>query len=344
MFLPVILAGGSGTRLWPLSNERRPKPFHVLCGERTLLQQTVLRLEGLPALPPFIVCNEGHRFLAAEQMRQIGRDDIIVLLEPLGRNTAPAAALAALLAMADHADPLLLILPSDHHIADVPRFHAALSVATKVAESGRIVTFGIVPDRPDTGFGYIRRGAEIAGKDAFVVAAFEEKPDHDTAARFVENGEHVWNSGIFMVRASRYIEELARHRRDVADACRKAMSAIVRQHPFIRPDTAAFGASPSVSIDHAVMERTDAAAMVPLDAGWSDVGTWEALAQAGPRDVDGNVLNGDIRMLAGRGNFVHAEGLKVALAGVEDLFVVATADGVLVAKRGHPFDAGDLAE
>ena len=333
MFLPVIMAGGSGTRLWPLSRQLYPKQFLALTGDRSMLQETVARLEGMNARAPLMLCNEEHRFIVAEQLRQLGQEDASILLEPVGRNTAPAIALAALFATQAQDDPVLLVLAADHLVKDTPRFHAAVEAATTLAEAGHLVTFGIVPDRAETGYGYIRRGAPIEGGDGFAVASFEEKPDAETAERFLAGGEHFWNSGMFMFRASRYLEELERFRPDILEACRAAMATTRADLEFVRVDAEAFKACPSESIDYAVMEKTDAAAMVPFDAGWSDIGSWSALWEVWPRDADDNALRGDVIAVSSKRNLVHSDHKLVALLGVEDLVVIETKDAVLVADR-----------
>lgn len=344
MFLPVILAGGAGTRLWPLSSERLPKPFHALGGTQSLLQRTAERLRALDACAPLIVCSEEHRFLAAEHLRRAGVADAAFLLEPFGRNTAPALALAALYAEALQDNPLLLVLPADHVIADVPRFRKVIETAAPLARGGHIVTFGIAPDRADTGYGYIRSGAPLGDGLAFAVAGFEEKPERATAEHYLAVGAHYWNSGMFMVRASRYLEELDRHQPAIASACRAALPPAARDAQFIHVDAEAFQDCPSLSIDHAVMEKTDAAAIVPLDAGWSDIGTWQALWRAGPRDEDGNLLQGDALAIASRDSLVHAASRRVVIVGIENAVVIETGDTVLVASRDAVDEAGDVAE
>ncbi len=333
MFLPVIMAGGSGTRLWPLSRQLYPKQFLALTSERSMLQETVARLEGMDAQAPLLLCNEEHRFIVAEQLRQLGQEEASILLEPVGRNTAPAIALAALFATQAGDDPVLLVLAADHLVKDTPRFHAAVQAATTLAEAGHLVTFGIVPDRAETGYGYIRRGDAIEGGEGFAVASFEEKPDAETAERYLAGGEHFWNSGMFMFRASRYLEELERLRPDILEACRAAMATTRADLEFVRVDVEAFKACPSESIDYAVMEKTEAAAMIPFDAGWSDIGSWSALWEVWPRDAQDNALRGDVIAVSSQRNLVLSDNKLVALLGVEDLVVVETKDAVLVAHR-----------
>jgi len=343
MLLPIIMAGGSGTRLWPLSRHLYPKQFHALAGERTMLQETVLRLSGLDAASPLVICNEEHRFLAAEQMRETGLDHARILLEPVSRNTAPAIALAAFFATKDNDDPLLLVLAADHLIRDVGAFQGAVRKAQALARMGKLVTFGVVPDRPETGYGYIRRGAAI-GKDGFAVERFEEKPAPEKARSFLENGNYYWNSGMFLFRASRYLEELERHSPDIFNACQKAMAGTRFDQDFVRVDAEAFGACPSNSIDYAIMEKTDAAAVVPLDASWSDIGSWSALWDVAERDVDGNAFKGDVIQTGSRNNLARADSRLVALVGVEDLVVIETKDAILVGHKDHVQDVKEVVE
>ncbi len=294
MLIPLILSGGSGTRLWPLSREMYPKQLLPLIGKRTMLQETAARVSGLPDLAaPIVVCNESHRFMVAEQMRECGTNPQAIILEPVGRNTAPAVAVAALVALdrarksksGNDADPILLVLPADHVIRDVTAFQSAVVAGSVAAAEGKLVTFGVVPDRAETGYGYIRRAS--GDGPAYQVQQFVEKPDAATAKTYVESGEYYWNSGMFMFRARGYLAELKRYAPAMLSACEDAVAAATRDLDFTRLPAAEFGACPSDSIDYAVMEKTDSAMVVPLDAGWSDVGSWSALQDALPRDDTG---------------------------------------------------------
>ncbi|MGY1459751.1 mannose-1-phosphate guanylyltransferase/mannose-6-phosphate isomerase [Luteimonas sp. A534] len=326
---PVLLSGGSGTRLWPLSREAYPKQFLALAGEHTMLQDTWLRVAPLAALSPIVVANEEHRFLAGEQLRQVGVQGASIVLEPVGRNTAPAIAAAALQATAAGADPLLLVLPSDHVVRDADAFRAAVREAMPAAEGGALVTFGIVAEAPETGFGYIQSGPGEGVRD---VLRFVEKPDAATAQGYLDAGDYYWNSGMFLFRASRYLEELGRVRPEMLDAVRAAFEGAVRDGDFVRLDRDAFSAAPSDSIDYAVMERTDRAMVLPVDIGWNDVGSWSALWEVSPQDADGNAHNGEVIAVDSHGSYVWSRRM-VALVGVDDLVVVETADAVLVARK-----------
>ena len=338
--VPVILSGGAGTRLWPLSREAQPKQFLSLVTERSLFQDTLLRVASLdrPATAAIVVCNEAHRFLVAEQSREIDSTPEAIILEPKGRNTAPALAVAALRAQdaaarrGDAGDPLLLVLPADHVIQDVRAFAAAVEAATEAAAAGRVVTFGVVPNNPETGFGYILRGAAHGGW--FDVEKFVEKPDRATAERYVASGRHLWNSGMFVVAAAVYLRELERCAPAIMRASRRSFDEAVSDPDFLRLGPA-FAACPSDSIDYAVMEKTDHAAVVPLAAGWSDVGSWAALHEVLAKDPNGNVLQGDVLAEDCRDSYINARGRIVAALGVTDVVIVATDDAVLVAKRGH---------
>ncbi len=330
--LPIIMAGGSGTRLWPLSRELFPKQFLALGDKASMLQATVTRLQGLPVDQPLVICNENHRFLVAEQLRQLGALQGNIVLEPAGRNTAPAVALAALHATAQGDDPLLLVLAADHMIQDTEAFQSAVQTALPLAEAGALVTFGIVAHRPETGYGYILRGAAV-GEGAFKVAAFVEKPALPQAEQYVASGNYDWNSGLFLFRASRYLAELQAHRPDILAACQKAMAAPQVDMDFVRVDAEAFKACPDESIDYAVMEKTDAAVLVPMDAGWSDVGAFAALWEVLPHDADGNVHRGDVLSHDSQNNLIFAENALVATVGLRDHVVVQTKDAVMVAPR-----------
>ncbi|MBB3332630.1 mannose-1-phosphate guanylyltransferase [Halomonas campaniensis] len=332
MMTPVILAGGNGVRLWPLSRRARPKQFLSLEEDRSLLARTLSRLEGLPLAPPIVICQEAHRFLAAEQLRRAGVQGATLLLEPEGRGTAPAIALAALLAHGEGREGPLLVLPSDHHLGDEGAFREAVASAARLADRGRLVTFGVVPTRAETGFGYLQAGDPLGG-EGFVVARFVEKPAIERAEAFLAAGDHYWNSGIFVMRPADALAALATHAPMILAACREALAGAATDLDFLRPVEAAFLACPADSIDVAVMERTDRAAMVPLDAGWSDIGSWQALWEVLPHDADGNALQGDVVCEASRGLLVHAESRLVATLGVADLVVVETRDAVLVADR-----------
>lgn len=352
MLFPVIMAGGSGSRLWPLSRQLNPKQFLPLAEARhSMLQATILRLQGLPVAQPRLICNEQHRFLAAEQLRQLGMEQASILLEPVGRNTAPAIALAALQALDEAEDPLLLVLAADHLIRDVAAFHASVRTAVPLAEAGKLVTFGIVPTQAHTGYGYIEQGDALAA-GGFAVHRFVEKPDLATAREYLASGRFFWNSGMFLFRASRYLQELERFRPHIPAACRAALAGGTQDMHFTRVDREAFAACPEDSIDYAVMEplcnaATGSAgevAMVPLDAGWSDIGSWSALWEVGERDADGNVLKGDVLGEATRNTYVHADSRLVATVGVEDLVIVETKDAVLVAHKDRVQEVKQIVE
>ena len=332
--IPVILCGGSGSRLWPLSREAYPKQFLPLAGNHTMLQATAQRLEGIAGVQaPILVCNENHRFAAAEQLQEAGHAAQSILLEPCARNTAPAIALAALSAVEQGEDPLLLVLPADHVVADSEGFRKAVSAATELAESGHLVTFGIVPTSPETGYGYIRSGEALA--DGWKVAEFVEKPDLATAEQYVASGEYNWNSGMFLFRASRYLEELGLHHPQMLEACRAAMAGAARDLDFTRIDADAFGRCPADSVDYAVMEKTESAAVVPMQAGWSDVGSWSALWELAERDDDDNLLRGDVLAEDASGCLVHGGDRLVGILGVQDLVVVDTDDALMVADKSR---------
>ncbi|MCP9806088.1 mannose-1-phosphate guanylyltransferase/mannose-6-phosphate isomerase [Cyanobium sp. T1B-Tous] len=340
--VPVILCGGTGTRLWPLSRASYPKQYWALAGrgEDTLLQQTQQRLEGLPGLaPPLLICNEDHRFIVAEQMRQIGVEPAAILLEPIGRNTAPAVAVAALQATAQGNDPLLLVLAADHVIRDAAAFRATVIAGAAAAEAGQLVTFGIVPTAPETGYGYIEAAQALAAASAPVpIARFVEKPDRATAEAFLATGRFTWNSGMFLFKASAILAELERLAPEVVSACRAALEQDSADLDFLRLEREAFAGCPNVALDVAVMERTDRGAVLPLEAGWSDVGSWSALWETADQDAQGNVLRGRVIHEDARNCYLRSEHRLVVGLGVEDLVVVETDDVVLVAHRDRAQD------
>ncbi|MGY0560869.1 mannose-1-phosphate guanylyltransferase/mannose-6-phosphate isomerase [Luteimonas sp. A277] len=342
----VLLSGGSGTRLWPLSREAYPKQFLALAGEATMLQETWLRVAPLAEGAPIVVANEEHRFLAAEQLRLVGVEGAAILLEPVGRNTAPAIAAAALQAVAGGEDPLLLVLPSDHVVRDPAAFQAAVRAAMPAADAGALVTFGIVPEAPETGFGYIQAGAGQAAGQAAAggvrdVLRFVEKPDAGTARAYLEEGGYYWNSGMFLFRASRYLEELQKFQPAMVTAVRKAFEGAARDGDFVRLDKDAFAASPADSIDYAVMEKTGDAKVLPVDIGWNDVGSWSALWEVSKQDADGNAHHGDVIAVDSRNSYAWSRRL-VAMVGVDDLVVVETDDAVLVAHKDRVQQVKDV--
>ena len=337
----VIMAGGSGSRLWPVSRSMYPKQFQSLTESRTMLQITAQRVAPLTDEKLLLICNEDHRFIAAEQMHGIDTPCEIIL-EPVSRNTAPAAALAALRATRDDRNTLLLVLAADHLIRDEDSFRQKIEAAVRFAEAGSLVTFGIVPRSPETGYGYIRTG-EPADADGtgFMVSGFVEKPDLETARDYLNSGDYLWNSGMFLFRASRYIEELGKHRPDIAAACEKAMATTTDDRDFLRVGNEAFQACPSESIDYAVMENTDRAVVVPLDVGWDDIGAWPALWETAQKDEDGNAVVGDsdnVLLKSSHNNYIRPHNRVIATVGVTDLVIVDTADAVLVASKDQVQD------
>jgi mannose-1-phosphate guanylyltransferase len=332
---PVVLAGGSGSRLWPKSRAALPKQFLRLTSNLTMLQETVARLNGIVIDPPIVICNESHRFLVAEQLRQQNIHHGGILLEPMGRNTAPAIALAALQARLKGEDPTLLVLAADHLINDVPAFHQAIAEAEKLAEQGKLVTFGIVPDSAHIGYGYIRRGDVVtSGTKGFDVAEFVEKPDLAKAQQYVESGDYYWDSGMFLFKASRYLQELEKYAPEMLDICKRAIASETPDLEFVRVDADIFSGCPDDSIDYAVMEKTDAAAVVPLDAGWSDVGSWTSLWDtATDKDENNNVIIGDAILDGVSNSYINSEQRLISVVGLDDVVVVETKDAVLVAHK-----------
>lgn len=343
--IPVILSGGTGSRLWPLSRETYPKQFWPLTGPETMLAATALRASGPGFAPPIIVCNEAHRFLAAEQLRAAKVAGARILLEPNGRNSAPAVAAAAALAQESHPGAVLWIMPADSAIADVPALHAALAQAVVAAEMGRIVTFGMRPTAPETGFGYIESGAALDGAPGVMaLERFVEKPDAATAQRFLDGGRHLWNSGMFVAQASTLLRELEQFAPEVMTAVKAAIACAGRDLDFVRLDAASFAAAPSISIDYAVMERTSNAAVVPAALGWSDVGSWDALWQIADKDAQGNHAEGPVHLVGARNCYVRSEGLLTGVVGLEDAVLVVTDDAVLALHRDHAQDVKKLVE
>jgi mannose-1-phosphate guanylyltransferase/mannose-1-phosphate guanylyltransferase/mannose-6-phosphate isomerase len=343
---PVVLCGGSGTRLWPMSRRLLPKQFLPLVTERSLLQDTVARVGMLDgAAAPLVLSNSEHRFLVAEQLAELGVAPAAQILEPVGRNTAPAVAVAALHLAATDPEGVMLVLPSDHAIGNVAAFHGAVRVAERAARQGLLVTFGVPPDHAATGYGYIERGAPLPGEDAaFRILRFVEKPDAATAAEYLRSGRFLWNSGMFVFTARRFVEEIQRLRPDILAGARAALERAKRDLDFVRLDPEAFTACPAQSIDYAVMEKTGAGAVVRGDFGWSDVGAWSALWDIGAKDAQGNVVRGDVALHDTSGSYVRADSRLVYLLGVKDLLVVETADAVLVGERSRAQEVKELVE
>ena len=345
--LPVVLSGGSGTRLWPLSREKYPKQLLPLVGDQSLLQATVARARDIPGvttLPPQVVCNEEYRFVIAEQLRLMDSPGQVIL-EPTGRNTAPALTLSALAATANGQDPILLVMPADHAILDLPAFRSTVAKGALCADQGHIVTFGINPDRPETGYGYIQTGAPLGSVPGLGITRFVEKPDLATAQGYLASGAYLWNSGLFMVKAQVWLRAMEACRPDILNACEQAMESAQTDGDFVRVNKAAFAASPSDSIDYAVMEKlTDPSlglptgVVLPMQAGWSDIGAWDSLWSILPKDEQGNVTKGEVVLHNSRNTLAHSAGRLIACVGVDDLIVVETDDAVLVAHKNHTQD------
>ena len=333
MILPIIMAGGTGSRLWPLSRERFPKQFQTLYGQTTMLQATVLRLQGLECLPPLVICNEEHRFIVAEQLRQIGQLDHNIILEPTGKNTAPAIALAAIYAAKYENNPALLVLAADHVVLDEEAFRAAVVQAQVPVKQDKLVTFGIVPQSPETGYGYIKYDPNAGDQSGFIVEQFVEKPDLATAKAYLENGNYLWNSGMFAFKAQNYLNELKNHRPDIYSACSNAMQSVDIDLDFIRIDKESFFDCPAESIDYAVMEKTTNAVVIAMDVGWSDVGAWSSLWEVSDKDKDDNVITGDVLTVDSHHNYIFAETGLIATVGLDNTIVVQTKDAVLVASK-----------
>jgi mannose-1-phosphate guanylyltransferase / mannose-6-phosphate isomerase len=343
---PVILSGGSGTRLWPLSRAALPKQLLPLVGNRTMLQETVLRLQGLSGIaPPLVVCNNDHRFLIAEQLREIGIPPAGIYLEPVGRNTAPAAATAALTLSKADENAIMLLLPADHLVRDVSAFHHAVDQGMKAVQAGFLVTFGIVPGSPETGYGYIQRGEALTGVEGtHRVARFVEKPDLKMAESMLASGDYLWNSGMFLFSAKQYLDELRGYQPDMVTACEQALEGSHRDLDFCRLGKTAFESSPSNSIDYAIMERTQHAAVVPADIGWSDIGSWSALWEVGAKDGAGNIARGDVYLDGVKESYIRADSRMVAAIGVDHLLVVETPDAVLVADKSKAQEVKKVVE
>ena len=346
MLLPVVIAGGTGSRLWPMSRELQPKQFLSFHQDGSMLQNTISRLDGLEVADPIVICNEDHRFLVAEQLRQMHKLAGNIILEPMGRNTAPAITLAALHAQKTGDDPVMLILAADHLIADTDKFHKAIVDAIPFALQGKLVTFGIVPTQPETGYGYIQRGEEqrIGQSAAWKIKRFVEKPNLATAVTYLESNEYLWNSGMFMFRASAYLNEVAKFCPLILAACQNAMQQPLNDLDFIKLDKDAFSSCPSDSIDYAVMEHTDLGIVTALDAGWNDVGSWSALWDTSSHDAQGNALVGDVFAHHTRDCYIHSEGKLTAALGLDNIIIVNTQDALLVSHKNNVQDVKVVVE
>ena len=342
MITPVIMAGGSGSRLWPLSRTLFPKQFLALTSEKTMLQETLGRISDLDINNPLVICNEEHRFIVAEQLRALNQVGTIIL-EPVGRNTAPAIALAAAVLVNDN-DPLLLVLAADHVIQDKKAFTDAIKSAIPLANDGKLVTFGIVPTEAHTGYGYIKRGNVIADSSGYVVNTFVEKPNSSTARQYIESGEYYWNSGMFLIKASRYLHELNQYRPDIYKACKQALKHTTYDKDFIRLDADIFRACPDESIDYAVMEKTTDAVVMPLDAGWNDIGAWSSLWEVNEKDKEGNVNFGDSILHKTKNSLIYGGNRLITTIGLDNLVIVDTKDALLVANKEQVQDVKNIVE
>ncbi len=342
MLIPTIMAGGSGTRLWPLSRRMLPKQFLSLSGSKPMLQETLLRLSGITLSDPVVVCNEAHRFLVADQMLQLGEENAAILLEPEGKNTAPAIAVAAIQALKQDEDVLMLVLAADHVIENKDAFHQAIAQAEKLAMDGYLTTFGIVPTAAETGYGYIQRGDKLG--DGFRVSRFVEKPDEQTAQAYLESGDYFWNSGMFLFKAKKYLSELEKYQPDIYQACLNTMENGQQDLDFFRLDKESFSQCPADSIDYAVMEKTDAAVVVPLDAGWNDIGSWSALWEMNEKDEKNNAIYGDVLSFESEDCLIHADHRLVTTVGVDNLVVIETKDAVLVADKSQSQNVKNIVE
>jgi mannose-1-phosphate guanylyltransferase/mannose-6-phosphate isomerase len=343
--VPIILSGGSGTRLWPVSRESFPKQLWPLLSDRSLIQDTVLRGRGPGFAAPIVVCNEEHRFLIAEQLREVGVTDARILLEPVGRNSGPAIAAAAVLVAEDDPDAVLWMMAADASIEDRDALHEALQAAATAARTGKIVTFGMQPTAPETGYGYIEIGPALPdAPGVYAVAQFVEKPDAETAARLVNDGRHLWNSGMFVFTARTLLREMETHAPEILPPVREAVSGRRTDLDFIRLAVEPFRACPSISLDYAVAERTAQAAVVPARLGWSDVGSWSALWELGEKDDAGNVAIGDVVLESSRDCYVRSDGMLTAVVGLKDAVVVVTDDVALVMHRDHAQDVRKVVE
>lgn len=341
MLLPVIMAGGSGSRLWPLSRSLYPKQFISLTSKKTMLQETIARLENLEHQPPLFICNEEHRFIVAEQLRQENVKHNGIILEPVGRNTAPAIALAAIHALQNGDDPLLLVLAADHVIQDNVAFTNAIKTAMEAAQNGALITFGIEPTTPETGYGYIKKGNSINNK-LYHVASFVEKPDLITAEAYLASGEYLWNSGMFLFKASRYLEELKKHCPNILQTCELAMQDACNDLDFIRIKKDTFHTCPDNSIDYAVMEKAEDVLVVPMNAGWSDVGSFSSLWEVSSKDINSNAIIGDVLTENTTNSYIYAQNKLVTTVGIDNLVIVETKDAVLVANKDNVQDVKNI--